>query len=102
MILRATVLALGLGCALAGAAAAQDAVEAGKEVYLNYCVNCHGYDLLSSGTTFDLRRLKASDRGRFVNSVLKGKGQMPPWGDVLEPRELDALWAYVRANANER
>jgi len=27
--------------------------------------------------------------------VTKGKNQMPPWGDVLKPEEIDALWLYV-------
>ena len=50
---------------------------------------------------FDLRKLKASERPRFENSVLNGKNAMPPWRGVLKEGDLDALWAYIRANANE-
>ena len=36
-------------------------------------------------------------RERFVNSVTRGKNQMPPWGDFFKPEQLEALWAYVMA-----
>jgi mono/diheme cytochrome c family protein len=78
------------------AAAAQ--IEAGTQVYNNYCQTCHGDGLVSSGQSFDLRRLKAEERRRFETSVKNGKGQMPPWGDVLKDEEIDQLWQYVRAN----
>jgi mono/diheme cytochrome c family protein len=29
--------------------------------------------------------------------VTRGKNQMPPWGDLLKPDEVEALWAYVAA-----
>jgi len=73
-------------------------IEAGTQVYNNYCQTCHGDGLVSSGQTFDLRRLKADERRRFETSVKNGKGQMPPWGDVLNDEEIDQLWQYVRAN----
>ena len=34
-------------------------------------------------------------RERFVTSVTRGKNAMPPWGDVLKPEEIEALWLYV-------
>ena len=34
---------------------------------------------------------------RFVNSVTKGKNQMPPWGGLLKPEEIEALWLYIIA-----
>ena len=92
----------------AGVASAQDAerdqaaIEAGETVYNNYCQNCHGDRLVSTGQTFDLRRLTASDRARFENSVRNGKNQMPPWKDVLSAEEIGQLWAYVRANGNQK
>ena len=101
---RRLVLALAT-LALAPAAAAQDAakeqaaIKAGEAVYNNYCQTCHGDRLVSTGQTFDLRRLSAGDRARFENSVRNGKNQMPPWKDVLSEEELGQLWAYVAANA---
>jgi len=44
---------------------------------------------------FDLRTFPADQRERFVNSIVRGKNQMPPWGDLIKPDEIDALWAYV-------
>src|SRR5687768_15565674 len=66
-------------------ASAQDKakIAAGEGLYNDYCYTCHGERLVSSGQTFDLRRLTANDRPRFDNSVLAGKGQMPPWKGVL-------------------
>ena len=32
---------------------------------------------------------------RFIDSVASGKHNMPPWDDVLDPEEIEALWAYV-------
>ena len=64
-----------------------------------YCSTCHGDNLVSSGQTFDLRRLGANDRSRFSNSVLMGKNQMPPWKGVLAGEQIDALWNYIRQNA---
>ena len=45
----------------------------------------------------DLRTFPHDQRERFVNSVSRGKNSMPPWGDLLKPDEIDALWAYLVA-----
>ena len=83
---------------------AQDSrkIQAGEAVYNNYCSTCHGEKLVSSGQTFDLRRLRAAERSRFETSVNNGKGQMPPWKGALTDEEIDQLWHYVRANAYEK
>jgi mono/diheme cytochrome c family protein len=77
-------------------------IEAGETVYNTYCATCHGDGLVSSGQTFDLRRLDAGARARFENSVLGGKGQMPPWKGVLTGEEIDQLWHYIRDNAYQK
>jgi mono/diheme cytochrome c family protein len=46
---------------------------------------------------FDLRKFPHDQRDRFVNSVTHGKGQMPAWGDLLKPADIEALWSYVVA-----
>ena len=85
-------------------ALAQDAakVKAGEQVYRSYCSTCHGDDLVTSGTTFDLRKLHADERPRFENSVLNGKNQMPPWKGALSPEQIDQVWNYIRANAYDK
>jgi len=92
-------------CALAAAqsAAAQDrsAIEAGAELYQTHCATCHGERLVSAGTIFDLRRLRADERPRFDKATKEGKGQMPAWDGVLSAEEFDRLWAYIRSRAND-
>ncbi len=48
-------------------------------------------------SAFDLRKFPRDDQARFVAAVTRGKNQMPPWGDLLKPAEIEALWAYVVA-----
>ena len=101
------MLALGMS-AIAAVASAQEAprdqaaIDAGESIYNNYCQTCHGDRLVNTGQTFDPRRLTAGDRARFENSVRNGKNQMPPWKDVLSAEEIEQLWAYIRANANQK
>ena len=84
------------------AAPDQDKIAAGETVYNMRCAVCHGDELVNSGQTFDLRRLKADERPRFDNSVRNGKNQMPPWKGVLSDDEIDQLWHYIRAHALQK
>ena len=47
--------------------------------------------------SFDLRTFPPQQYTRFANSVDKGKNNMPPWGDLLQPADVEALWAYEMA-----
>jgi mono/diheme cytochrome c family protein len=88
--------------ALPCAALAQDdaAARKGAKLYENNCATCHGDELENnSGIAFDLRRLRADEHPRFVNSVLHGKNAMPSWDGKLSPDQIESLWAYIRANA---
>ncbi len=82
----------------------QDAKKAaaGERVYTTYCATCHGDALVSSGQTFDLRRLRKDERPRFENAVQNGKGQMPPWKGVVSAEDMDLIWHYIRTLANDR
>jgi mono/diheme cytochrome c family protein len=77
-------------------------VAAGATIYADYCSHCHGEQLqnTSGGVTFDLRRLRPDERSRFVNSVLNGKSQMPPWRGVLSLEQIECIWLYIRANVD--
>jgi cytochrome c55X len=77
-------------------------VEKGKALYYRHCVHCHGINMVNPGTvSFDLRQFPRDDKARFVQSVTRGKNdRMPPWGDILSPQEIDALWAYVRTGGH--
>jgi mono/diheme cytochrome c family protein len=85
-------------------AAAQDqaAIQAGEQIYDENCAPCHGESLKNTGTTFDLRKLRADERPRFDKVILEGKGQMPSWQGTLGDKELDQVWAYIRAHAYDR
>ena len=86
---------------MASARAETDAVkvEAGATIYGDYCSSCHGDGLrnTSGGVTFDLRRLRAEDRDRFLDAVLNGRRQMPPWRGALRPDQIESIWSYIRA-----
>ena len=75
--------------------------KAGEQVYQTYCSACHGYKLVNSGESFDLRRLNPADRPRFEDSVLNGKNRMPPWRGALNEAEIDQVWHYIRS-VNDR
>jgi mono/diheme cytochrome c family protein len=90
-------LALAIGMALSAAARADDA-DLGREVYDDFCVTCHGRDMVNpGGVTFDLRKFPKDDFERFRKAVLDGKPPaMPPWRDKISDDDLKLLWAYVR------
>jgi mono/diheme cytochrome c family protein len=72
-------------------------IKDGAEIYAVNCSPCHGSRMQDAGSAFNLRKFPPDQRERFVNSVTRGKNQMPPWGDFFKPDQLDALWAYVMA-----
>jgi mono/diheme cytochrome c family protein len=87
---------LAVAFTLARARAEEGAAEKGERLYVEYCATCHGDDLQNnSGVAFDLRRLTADERPRFVNSVRHGKNAMPSWQGVLTSDQIDDLWAYI-------
>jgi mono/diheme cytochrome c family protein len=98
------VVVLGAQLSPVTIASAQDAaaIEAGENVFTTNCAVCHGDQLVSTGQTFDLRRLKDNERARFENSVRNGKNQMTPWKGKLTNEEIDQLWHYIRANAYQK
>ena len=91
-------MALGLALLAAPALAGEDGglVDKGRAAYTQFCAHCHGLGMVNPGTgSFDLRKFPSDQKERFLTSVTKGKGDMPAWGDILYPEELEALWAFV-------
>jgi mono/diheme cytochrome c family protein len=100
--MRAVTVLLMLAALSHSGFAADSASATGARIYANNCSNCHGDDLVNNAhIAFDLRRLRADEHARFVNSVLHGKNAMPSWEGVLDAAQIEALWAYIRANADE-
>ena len=95
-------LSLALACASGNAQspggnfpAAQ--IKRGSELYAANCESCHGVRMLGPQWGIDLATFPRDKPERFVDSVTNGTKAMPPWGDVLKPDEIQALWAYVVA-----
>jgi mono/diheme cytochrome c family protein len=93
------------GCALAliaHSAAAQETfapeqIKQGSGIYSQNCAPCHGPHMADPQGAFDLRTFPPDQKGRFLNSVAKGKNSMPPWGGLFSEGEIETLWAYVMA-----
>jgi mono/diheme cytochrome c family protein len=92
-------IALSFGQAALAAEPSEAQVDQGREVYGEFCVTCHGRDMVAPGTvSADLRKFPKDDFERFRNVVLNGKGQaMPPWREKITDEDLTTLWAYVRS-----
>ena len=87
--------------ALALSAQAQEfpveTIKLGADTYARHCSPCHGIRMKNPEGAFDLLKFPKDNPSRFQTSVSKGKNSMPPWGGLLKPEEIDALWAYVVA-----
>jgi mono/diheme cytochrome c family protein len=72
-------------------------VAEGAAIFARNCSPCHGARMRDPDSAFDLRAFPPGQHDRFVSSVARGRNQMPPWGDLLSPEQIEALWAYVMA-----
>ena len=101
--MKTLALLIALAGALPAAAAAEaadaQALAQGRQLYTSYCARCHGVNMVTTGTSFDLRTFPADRRERFDRSVTQGLRAMPAWGTTFKLEELDALWLYVTINA---
>lgn len=99
----ALVAGFALVCMSAGAQGpegkpfAPEQVKKGAGLYADNCSTCHGPRLANPEWAIDLRRFPREDHARFVDTVTHGIRGMPPWGDMLKPDDIEALWAYVVA-----
>jgi quinohemoprotein ethanol dehydrogenase len=110
------VVVLGIGAAngsLHPAAAQQkprDTAEfesVGWDLYLSNCARCHGGKAETPGPAGNLRGLLAThvlDSASFVSVVKEGRADagMPPFKDMLNDRQIAAIYAYLRAFAENR
>jgi mono/diheme cytochrome c family protein len=76
-------------------------VKRGADIYAQSCAPCHGGRMADPQGAFDLRMFPRDEKNRFLNSVAKGKNNMPPWDGLLKPDEIEALWAYVIAGEKQ-
>ena len=70
--------------------------ENGRVQFHRTCAQCHGRNMVNSGTTvYDLRRFPLDQPERFFSSLTNGKGNMPSFGDALSDEQMRWVWAYV-------
>jgi len=96
----AFLLALGWGHAggQEGKPFPPEQIRKGAALYDATCSTCHGKRLANpEWAPVDLRKFPPADHARFVDTVTHGIRGMPPWGDMLKPDDIEALWAYVMA-----
>ncbi|MDB5812409.1 MAG: cytochrome c55X [Betaproteobacteria bacterium] len=72
-------------------------VKRGAAIYSANCVTCHGENMKNPPWAIDLATFPRDERARFIDSVTNGVRNMPPWGDVIKPDGIEALWAYLVA-----
>jgi mono/diheme cytochrome c family protein len=72
-------------------------IKRGSDLYAVHCATCHGAHLANPPWGADLGAFPHGDHMRFVDTVSNGLRGMPPWGDLLKPDDIEALWAYVVA-----
>ncbi|MEP6739269.1 MAG: c-type cytochrome [Caldimonas sp.] len=71
-------------------------VDRGRAQFERTCAQCHGRNMVNSGTTsYDLRRFPVDDSERFFASVTNGKGNMPSFREAITREQIQMLWAYV-------
>ena len=95
------------GAVLASAVHAQarfsaDEIDRGHKQFDRTCAQCHGRNMVNSGTTvYDLRRFPVDQADRFFASVINGKGNMPSFKDALTPEQIQVLWCYVSSRGGK-
>lgn len=84
-----------------------EAIDLGKQLYFNWCVQCHGAKADGDSPRFgkyagDLRKFWRG-YAEFVNTVKNGRPgkQMPPWKDFMDEDTIAKLGAYLETLAVE-
>ena len=76
---------------------APEQIKKGAALYALHCESCHGVRMIGPPWAVDLNTFPRDKPARFADSVTYGVRGMPPWGDLLKPDDIEALWAYVVA-----
>ena len=73
-------------------------IAAGKDIYYERCIVCHGEGVVSGGVLPDLRRLTKEKHEIWdaivLGGALRDKG-MPAFGQILSKEDSDAVHAFV-------
>ena len=85
--------------------APSEVVDAGRGLYGEHCVRCHGPGAVSTGLLPDLRHSNQDVYDNWNNIVLggvRGAKGMASFADVLSLNESTAIRAYVSARAHRQ
>jgi PQQ-dependent dehydrogenase (methanol/ethanol family) len=81
-----------------------DEFTKGRKLFSDYCVDCHGINVVSGGITPDLRRTSAAVHAQIAEIVLRGAREplgMPRFDDVLNEEDVRLIQGYILVRAHE-
>lgn len=108
--MRAMLILLGLGLAIAsvpaladtpGSAQAKNKAVDGAQVYKQICAACHMANAQGSGggaIPALAKNKKLANPAYAIGILTKGKGAMPSMTEILSPAQVAAAITYVRTN----
>jgi len=86
------------------ATASAETMARGSALYGQWCRICHGGNVVSSGMIPDLRYMKAETHQAFNDIAVRGlraNSGMPPFADVIDDDDADAIHAYINDRIRE-
>jgi mono/diheme cytochrome c family protein len=103
-----SVNAVGPRAAIRDSLLATEAEYQGWKWFHVYCYRCHGVDAVGGQLAPDLRNSLATQGGitrdTFLVIVRDGRATkgMPPWNVLLNDKQIEELYAYVKARSAGR
>ncbi len=68
----------------------------GKALFAAHCVSCHGADAAGGMGPKLAANPILLENERFWETVLEGRGAMPPWREALSPQEIADILAWLK------
>ena len=73
----------------------------GGEIFVQYCVSCHGPDAGGGalGPTLVSAQVAAKDQAYFQETIAKGRAgtSMAAWDGLLSPQQMEDVIAFLRS-----
>jgi polar amino acid transport system substrate-binding protein len=82
-------------------------IKQGQSLFNQICAHCHGPNAITGQSERNLRHLRiryGNDMAEIYRStVLHGRPDkgMPVWGDVLDRKTIDLIYAYLKSIQSE-
>jgi mono/diheme cytochrome c family protein len=82
-------------------------IKQGQSLFNQICAHCHGPNAITGQSERNLRHLRiryGNDMAEIYRStVLHGRPDkgMPVWGDVLDGKTIDLIYAYLKSIQSE-